>query len=373
MKRSTISLIALTIAILITGYFVYLWIGVANISTSISTDGSSIEVPEGDTSFENIFYSYHINDSLPHYEYRSIEDSINRIKQGKDLDNKGVGSYKYFGSIGLGVIRESWVRNKQQGLYRDSLIIHSLDSLNKLYSNLPNNNPRDSLQRVKEAQSIESRLRAMTSEVNERVNAQNEQLYYLTLSGYSIDPNNEFFVQNGNYYLAVAKWDSTFKRTHGSMQHGHYERKQIPIRYSPESERILIPISQKKYNFLNTLFTIVTWSWLFVMVLIFLGLPVQILIDISKGKAFTKANIKRFKVMSLAASIYIIFKIGIPYILNFIFRKSIPDEFELKVLGDDGSGITVLFFLILATVSLFLIGKAFQKGYNLQQEQDLTI
>ena len=372
MKRHTITLVAVVIAILIAGYFIYFMNGI-KVSTGPFSSDSQINMPDNDTSFQNLFFSYYINDSLPYYTYTHIEDSINKIKQRKELDNKGVGSYLSFGSVGLGKVRKTWVPDKRDDVFRDSMIKLKTDSLNNILSNLPKSKGDDSLKKVKELNDINWRIRVLTSEVDKKLSERREYLYYFTLSGYTLDPENEFFVQNGKYYLAIVKWDRTIKRTYDSTMVGHYERKAIPVRYYASGERILIPISQGRYNFLNTSLRISVAVWLFLMILILLGLPIQILIDLSKGRAFTKANIKRFKIMSLVLFIYIGSKVITPYLLNFIFRKYIPAEFELHVFEGNGAGISAFIFLVLAATALFLIARAFQKGYNLQQEQDLTI
>ena len=73
--------------------------------------------------------------------------------------------------------------------------------------------------------------------------------------------------------------------------------------------------------------------------------------------------------------VWVLFCLGVvqlfsAYILHFIFRKMIPDDFTLSGFWQtlyDNCGI---FILVLA---IFITGKAFQKGNRLQREQDLTI
>ena len=63
-------------------------------------------------------------------------------------------------------------------------------------------------------------------------------------------------------------------------------------------------------------------------------------------------------------------KVFFPYILNFFYRKMIPDEFHLEPLS---SAIINNIYLFLIALVLFFVGKAFQKGYNLQEEEELTV
>src|SRR5205085_12235672 len=61
-----------------------------------------------------------------------------------------------------------------------------------------------------------------------------------------------------------------------------------------------------------------------------LALPVQILYSISKGAAFTKRNIARFKAMSIYLAVVTLGGIFIPYIFHLFFRNIIPPDFELE-------------------------------------------
>lgn len=323
MRKYRISIIALIIAVLITSYFIYVSIVWSKGSTVSFSMDSSISVPENDTSFNNLFFSTYVNDSLPYYEYRRIEDSLKRIRSAKELDNKSVGSGQRFGSLGFFNIK----------INRDPMIYDFSET--------------DSLLQLKE-----------------------EKLYYLSLDGYNLNYENKFFVQNGKFYLAIVKWDSVVKRKYDSTTVGHYQRKEIKVRYATDNQRILIPISKKKYNSFESALTIFLFISIFFLIYIFIGLPIQILVDISKGRAFTKENIRRFKLMAFVLFFCTFLKVFSPYILDFFYRKMIPKEFRLEPVS---SAIISNIYLFLIALVLFFVGKAFQRGYNLQQEQDLTI
>jgi len=132
----------------------------------------------------------------------------------------------------------------------------------------------------------------------------------------------------------------------------------------------MIPISYKEYKFISTSLSILSITFIFLLVYILLGLPIQILINISRGKAFIKKNIQMFRQMSVALFIYSLLAIFFPYLLRVLFWKTIPDDFILPRIWES---VFNNLYTVLVAVGLFLIGKAFQKGYMLQEEQDLTV
>jgi len=242
--------------------------------------------------------------------------------------------------------------------------------MTNLYTIFPGNSNEDSMKRMKYAGDLMWRYNVRTNQLMQEDIKKADRVYCLTLNGYTTDHDNKFFIQNDKFYLAIVKWDRVRKRTFDSTKIGHYIRKEIPFRYSAEDEKIKIPISKKKYAFLNFLFTILYYASLFGMAFIFFGLPVQILIDISRGKAFTKSNIRRFKIMAWVLFSYALFKTFAPYIINFFYQRLIPEELRLEPIG---YRIINILYLFLIAVALYIVGKAFQKGYSLQEEEELTV
>ncbi|HEV8272261.1 MAG TPA: DUF2975 domain-containing protein [Chitinophagaceae bacterium] len=370
MRKYRISIIATIIAVLITSYLALIYFGLSS-STGPFPMGSYISYPENDTSFNNLFSSAYVNDSLPHYEYRRIEDSLKQIRSTEELDNKSGGSGQRFGSVGF----YSITKNRNPLYYNlnkeDPELKRMSDSLDIVGKKFINVTDKDSISKIKEELgNITWRINVRSNELTRERQKKEQKLYYLGLEGYQLHYDSEFFVQNGNYYITVVKWDTVIKRKYDSTKVGHYERKEIAVRYSKDDERILVPISKKKYDFFKTALAAFIFISIFFLIYIFIGLPIQILIDISKGKAFTKENIRRFKLMAYVLFVCTFLKVFSPYILNLFYRKIIPKEFQLEpVISATINNI----YLFLIALVLFFVGKAFQKGYNLQQEQDLTI
>lgn len=373
MRKRSISILALVIALVITTYFfLIIW----GSSTSVQTggNGSSDIFPNspGDTAFGDFSGLPALNDSLPHYLYQHLADSIKRGRDERNLENRSVGmNGESIGTLGIYVMDAPGKRNS--GMEKMQRTIAILDSLTvEADKKIAMLTSKDSIAFIKKQ--LRDTLAYFNRVGNQPVEITNEEpgkLYYLGITGYSLAYEKKFFVQNGTYNLAIPKWDSVKKDGNGdSTRYGHYERRQIPVRYSTENKQLLIPVSFQQWKALKIILPVFNYCLLFAALYFFLGLPIQILVNISKGKAFDERNIKRFTLMTQVLLCWGVLNMLSPYILRLLFGKMIPDDFTLPgfwQMLNDNLGI---FILVLA---IFITGKAFQKGNRLQKEQDLTI
>lgn len=373
MRKRSLSILALVVALIITTYFfIIVWgtttsgITGGNVSTDIFSNNTSDAAFGGSSALQDL------NDSLPHYLYQHLADSLKRIEDERQLENRSVGmNGESFGTLGVYVMDAHGKRNS--GMEKMQRTIAILDSLtvvaDKKIAMLSN---KDSIAFIKKQ--LRDTLAYFNRVGNQPVEITNDEpgkLYYLGITGYSLAYEKKFFVQNGTYNLAVPKWDSLKKAENGdSFRYGHYERKQIPVRYSTENKQLLIPVSFQQWKVLKVMNPFLSYSLMFVGLYFFLGLPIQILVNISKGKAFDDRNIKRFSLMAKVLLGWGVFNMFSPYILRLLFGKMIPDDFILPGFWQTLNDNLGLFILVLA---IFITGKAFQKGNRLQKEQDLTI
>ncbi|HMK05199.1 MAG TPA: DUF2975 domain-containing protein [Ferruginibacter sp.] len=194
--------------------------------------------------------------------------------------------------------------------------------------------------------------------------------YYISLSGYSLSAyDSKFFIYGDKYFLTYTKIDSVVKSVSGTISEGHYEKKEIPVRFTKDN-LILIPISRKAFSFFHYLFYPVAIITGLLFIYFFLGLPTQVLVTISKGKAFTGQNIKNIKWISSFLIIFTLIKLLSPYFFHLIFFRKIPADFAFT---SPLNYFTDNFKLIAFTLIITAIRTAFLKGYKLQQEQDLTV
>lgn len=370
MRKRSISILALVIALIITTYFTLLIWGTTGVSGGpVSTD---IFDNPSDTNFGGLFAHPDIDDSLPHYLYQHLADSFKQIQDERELENRSTRlSGTSFGSLGVYAMDTPEKKNSDLDNWKSASNQLNIlqEETNKKIATLSN---KDSIKllndQMQDTLAYFNRITNHTAEINDTAQG---KLYYLGVTGYSLVYEKKFFVQNGTYNLAIPKLDSLKKADNGdSWRYIHYERKQIPVRYSTENKRLLIPVSQQQYEVLNIIIPVFSFSLIFVALYFFLGLPIQILINISKGKAFDDRNFKRFFLMAQVLLYWGIIQILSAYILRFLFRKMIPDDFTLPGFWSTLYDNCGLFILVLA---IFITGKAFQKGNRLQKEQDLTI
>ncbi|HEU4470534.1 MAG TPA: DUF2975 domain-containing protein [Flavisolibacter sp.] len=331
-----------------------------------------IDHPSDDTAFGGIFYSPFIDSDLPHHIYQQKQDSVAQIKAKIDYILKGAGERWSFGAIGISAIEPpDWLTSSDYKSDREyQRLFNKLDSIGGNANRMKdpdslklNDQARQALMDSLEQRSSDMRT-SLEKETDHRVS------YYLALTGYSLEPENRFFIQNGTYNLAIVKWGE-IKVTRGdSVQKGVYVRKPISVRYASEAKQVLIPVSKKTYRILKPLLVVLVFGQVFLFIYIVIGLPVQILINISRGDAFNPKNVSRLRLMSLVLFLYGLLDLFGPNLLRLAFSSRIPGEFELSPFHTELWN-NLHFFL--AALAIFIVSKAFARGCRLKQEQELTI
>jgi Protein of unknown function (DUF2975) len=331
----------------------------------------SITLPNDDTSFGGIFFNPYINDSLPHYQYRKIEDSIKREKAKKELPNRSISTENRIGFIGAASIDEQNFFDRGEEARKDPLSVRMMDSLTILHNKIvPSADSVDVVKHKKIISEILWRYNVHTNKLLDSLKKVGAKSYYLSISNYMADHETKFFIENGKYNLAYVVYDSVVKRTFDSTKVGRYLRKEIKVRYSEEGKRVLIPLSKSLYKAVNLIILLLQWLSLALMVSLTIGLPIQILVSISKGQAFTLKNISRLRAIAVFFLIYGLIIVSAPFILHLLLRNKIPDELQLMA-GMMTIVNNLIYFFIAAIV--FILSVAFKRGYRLQQEQNLII
>lgn len=310
----------LFISLIIIAYSGNIYTSYNNDSSSLGTE--SITIPTDDTTFRNAFFSPDINDSLPYYEYRKIKDSIARIKAEIDIENKG----RSAGGTFMGFIGFSQLKAYQPKSFSDS---------------------------QRNAGHLQSQLE-----------------YFITFQDIQIKENNHFFVQNGNYYLAHAVWDITKKQDEFTYKSGHFTRIPLKVRYDADKKMLLIPTNRILYKFLQITFSILGLGFIIAGFYIIIGLPVSILGSVSIGQVFTLTNIRQLKIIYIFLFIITLLKVIFPLLLYWFLSFFTPPVFKIPSIFES---LYSSLPLLIAGLAVFLISKAFQKGYKLQQEEDFTV
>jgi hypothetical protein len=202
----------------------------------------------------------------------------------------------------------------------------------------------------------------------------NKKEYYISLSTYRPKVDAEFFRRNGENVIRKVIWDNTWKDSEGKHASGHWEIRKTPVKYIEENKEngtgsVQIPISKRAFSFWNI--TLLVLGALF-GIFIFLYTTVAIfkfLLAIASGDPFNETNIRRLRNV---AKLYFTVAVLMPFIqLTFylIYRTQIPDELRFAWLPVLTSSI----WPIVGGLVALLFANAFQQGYELKKERDLTI
>ncbi|WP_176954462.1 DUF2975 domain-containing protein [Niabella drilacis] len=150
---------------------------------------------------------------------------------------------------------------------------------------------------------------------------------------------------------------------------GTRKNKPVSFKYDPGKKEILIPVSRSQYKMIRVLIIIVDifiilLPYLFVMV----GGIAGFLLSVAKGAVFTRKNIRRLKGIALVSLIVPLLILVINYSYRFIFHAYFNEyiEFKTELFYDQARNFGI-------AIICFSLYKAFEKGFRLQQENDLTV
>jgi hypothetical protein len=317
MKKLLTNPVAIILTVLATAYFLFLFLSWKSESVSFSTEISSsvIDKPVNDTSYGGLFYTPAINDSLPHFQFKKIEDSLLQINKERLRQNETYGNSFTTGLLGVTELAEN--ENNQT-------------------TSKPGKNKQ----------------------------------YFLSLGGFELEEDVKFFIEKNTYNLVYVKWDTVGRTGENIDRVGSYKRIAIPVRYSNADKKIFIPISASQYTVGYVILIVLGVLMLAFVLFVIIGYPIQFLIRVSKGQAFTEANVSGLRVTALLIFISFIVSVTFPFLIRLVFSSFIHPFFKpLKFWPQLYDHLPSLFLAIL----VFAIYIAFKKGYKLQQEQELTV
>jgi|GEM_PF-3230485 len=211
----------------------------------------------------------------------------------------------------------------------------------------------------------------------------NHHASWLVLYGYNEvkkDPRDQgngiapiYYGYKGQFYKADVHWDSTHHKKHAQSDFGHWTKE--PIHYfiqdpfpktTDGTKDLLVQLSDGAAN----LFYGLTILWVLLMLTLFLVSVrniIQVLVQISIGNAFSLKNCDRLRYAAYSILLMSMITLLSRIILYLCFKSRLNGDWVPNI---DWGG-TILG--ILAGVGVWLVARAFLKGYRIQQEQDLTI
>ena len=286
-----------------------------------------------------------INDSLPHYQYKLLMDSINDIDNKKEAQKNNIGSGMMGNIIGYTEFREcdscQESEKKKTVKYGNKFKLLS-DSLKFNYH--------------------------VEGTSNARLNQ--PQKYFLYFAGYSLNNDCTYLIDSGNCKLKYPVWDIMDAGKKRLKEHtGYLAIKQIPFRFVEKNNAILFPLNAMNFKIAKTVILIFYILILIYIIIIMIILPFKLLFSISKGIVFTNNNIRYLYFISYSFLGYSLFSCILTVALRFVFQLNKIPEFSYDYwnLAKD------YYISFLIGLIVYGIAKAFDKGYQIQKENDLIV
>jgi hypothetical protein len=257
-----------------------------------------------------IFEIPYVSDSLPHYEYKRITDSIESANLHKQEKKHTSGTGWGSGFIGIG--NASYARND-------------------------------------------------TTE------------YYLKLEQYLPYPEVEFYERENRNYFKKVVWDKKGVEGNSKHWVGHHVSEPTPVKFVETSDdsgsgEVLIPTSKLMHDIVEALAIASMILGIAISLYIFYNF-LKLLIRIAKGKIFVEENLQ-----VLFHIAWFLIALGVVSVLTqtvfyFVFKSDIPNvlRFQFAEVLQKSSGLLIIGLLVL------LLARIFKRGYELQSEQELTV
>jgi hypothetical protein len=301
-----------------TDYWIYLAI-IAVLIQSIQFENSGGIAPEL-TLAVNTKDDNTLNDSLPHFRYRMIADSLQRIKNCKKE---------------LSPDTEAWMFRTLPGVTR-------IDEENYCAGMDPNVPARQSK-------------------------------YFMALPGYRLQPGTDFCMNDGKHYLKIIEADSlnhTDKTTFSTKNIDvRFQKKLVADIAGTQPGYVFIPLTEKRFKTVRSFFFA-----LHVILLLYFGwsvifLSLKVLYSITRGKAFSEKNSKHLGIIGWSLIGFALAPLIPAFIFDQVYRNTIPGEiaFFFTDIAFESPG------LLLAGLISLLLQRAFSKGYLIQTHNELAI
>ena len=329
----------------------------------------------------NAFYPYYIIndttsisynfDSLPCNRIMEIKDSLKYAEDRKKMINDGDNASGYVGDDNF-LWGTAYIRDEKEGSEKDSLSQQG-GIVFRLKYKLNNTKDKDSIKAInKEIDRINAEMDKYRKIPGEEWGTKTR--YFIVLHSYELIDSSHmsnpvgyektFIENNGRYFIRSIEKDSV-DSNNKNFKICHYVYKEIPVKYVSMYKALLIRVSYKWYTIFKIVRGILATfvSLLFFYFVIFLSL--KTVISISKGTPFTIGNIVNLRLTAYFLIVLPVLQVGIKHLLHLLFITSIPNEFAFT------TNFNLYYFI--SGIAVYIIAKAFKRGYDLQKEQELTI
>lgn len=201
--------------------------------------------------------------------------------------------------------------------------------------------------------------------------------YFIGLNGYYLKKDHSTFRKNDTTFLkypVITKRDTLNKRISG-----HFETKPLLVDVNDLSDKIEVPYKEKRELLIRVSKNQYWWYMLIIapigissLLLVLWGIILQsirVLEDIANQEAFKKKTYKKLYIITISFWSIVLIQLMMSYALHFYFKSYIDQAFYLRFTDFFSNHL----MNILGGFITFCLAYAFRKGYQLQQDQNLTI
>lgn len=193
--------------------------------------------------------------------------------------------------------------------------------------------------------------------------------HYVRSTAYYLKEDDfQFFSKNGRNYIKYTVWD----KKEGDVRSGYTAVTETPVKLVKEENNtdwtILFPVSGSM-NVLHVVFPIVAAFLMVAGLIFYLQKPLKILLNISRGDAFSDYNIKNLYNIAWFTLLVGLLSGVIKIVVHLLFKSQVPEQlsFSYYIALMTGSEAYI------AALVILLVAKAFDDGQKLQEENDLTV
>jgi hypothetical protein len=200
-----------------------------------------------------------------------------------------------------------------------------------------------------------------------------DSLFYAGSKNYFLtNPDAEYYRKGNKNIHKYVVWNNTKNGWCSGIQ----KTENTPVKFIMDNEHkssgygmFLIPLSRLKGKVLNFLIISIVFLLVVASLYIFFGLFGRILIAITKGEAFSSTNVTRL----FLAGRYILMLGLLPFVVQgsfyFLTKRNLPTDIDFSFFRAFFEGYN---FIVAGLITL-MIANAFKRGYELQEEQELTV
>lgn len=195
--------------------------------------------------------------------------------------------------------------------------------------------------------------------------------YFLRLAGYRLKPYTLFSIEDHQWLMKSAVWDTTGgKYRPGHIEIKPVSIRFAPDPVNKEAAgNVLIPLSKGRFTVLKISAWIILIALFLYGIYALLMIPAGVLIRIAKGKSFSKTNYRRLFLTGWSLILFALLALVLSLVMHLVFAGRLPQEIDYPLFEN----LLQYRGMILAGLIVLLLARAFQSGYKLQSENDSTV